>query len=58
MNASTKKQQPLRPVAGEAPGSDFFYDELMTSQPEATRDFYRARLITPAPREPAAKKSA
>jgi hypothetical protein len=24
---------------------DWFYDELMTAQPEATRDFFRARLM-------------
>jgi len=38
------------PVAGEATGSDFFFDELMTAQPEATQEFFRARLETPSPR--------
>ncbi|MGE0828374.1 MAG: hypothetical protein AB7O04_03365 [Hyphomonadaceae bacterium] len=27
-----------------APGGDWFYDELMTAQPDATREFYRARI--------------
>jgi hypothetical protein len=36
------------PVAGEAPASDWFFDELMTGQPDAQRQFYRDRLLTPA----------
>ncbi len=46
-NTKTTKTS-LRPVAGEAPASDWFYDELMTAQPEATREFYRARLTQPS----------
>lgn len=44
-------QEPLRPVAGQTHSSDWFYDELMTAQPDATREFYRLRLVTPAPRD-------
>lgn len=36
-------------ASAEPRESDFFYDELMTAQPEATREFYRARLLQ-APR--------
>jgi hypothetical protein len=32
------------PAPGEATGGDWFYDELMTAQPDATQEFYRARL--------------
>jgi hypothetical protein len=56
MNGTTGKKNGLRPVAGEAPSSDWFYDELMTAQPEATREYYRARLNQPA--RPAAPKKA
>ncbi len=46
-----KPRLSARPVAGEAPGSDFFYDELMTAQPDAMSEFLRARLLTPAPKQ-------
>lgn len=32
--------------AADAHG-DFYFDELMTPQPDATREFYRARLQKP-----------
>lgn len=32
------------PAPGEPTGGDWFYDELMTAQPDATREFFRARL--------------
>ena len=32
---------------------DFFYDELMTGQPDATREFFRSRLMKPKAPEPA-----
>lgn len=40
---------PADRTATRAPGSiqresDFFYDELMTAQPDATREFLRARI--------------
>jgi hypothetical protein len=44
-----------RPVAGEAPSSDWFYDELMTAQPDAQREFFRARLLQPREHTPADK---
>ena len=50
---SDKKKKLRFPDA--APGGDFFYDELMTAQPEATQEFYRARLKLE--REAAKKKS-
>lgn len=53
----TQQAKP-RPVAGEAPGSDFFYDELMTAQPDAMSEFLRARLLTPAPRKTKATEDA
>ena len=33
--------------------SDWFYDELMTSQPEATREFLRQRMLSSKTPEPA-----
>ena len=27
---------------------DFYFDELMTPQPDATREFFRSRLLKPA----------
>lgn len=33
---------------------DFFFDELMTAQPDATREYFRERLRQQAP-EPARK---
>ncbi|MDX2234032.1 MAG: hypothetical protein NW200_06000 [Hyphomonadaceae bacterium] len=38
--------------AADAHG-DFYFEELMTPQPDATREFYRARLLRPA--DPEAK---
>jgi hypothetical protein len=43
--AASKK--PKAPV--EALGGDFFYDELMTAQPDATGEFYRRRLMQMLP---------
>jgi hypothetical protein len=43
--AASKK--PKAPV--EALGGDFFYDELMTAQPDATGEFYRRRLMQKMP---------
>jgi hypothetical protein len=59
MKAVEAKPRPgARPAAGEAPGSDFFYDELMTAQPDAMSEFLRARLLIPAPqRLPSADKA-
>lgn len=33
--------------AADAPG-DFYYDELMTPQPDSMREFLRSRLMKPA----------
>ena len=51
----SRKPKALSP---EAPGGDFFYDELMTAQPEATGEFYRRRLMQtiPAKRQPTPDK--
>ena len=39
-------KRPRRPTreAADAHG-DFYFDELMTPQPDATREFFRARLM-------------
>lgn len=39
----SKKPPKITPRHADAPG-DFFYDELMTPQPDATQEFFRARL--------------
>jgi hypothetical protein len=31
---------------------DFFFDELMTAQPDATRDYFRERLKLQTPKPP------
>lgn len=43
----------------EASESDWFFDELMTAQPEATQEFFRARLLEPARRawDPASRRA-
>jgi hypothetical protein len=51
---SDRRNARPEPSPGEPTGGDWFYDELMTAQPDATREFYRARLeaaafaLTPA----------
>lgn len=47
-----KKDRPPKPLrksrdAADAHG-DFYFDELMTPQPDATREFFRSRLLKPA----------
>jgi hypothetical protein len=44
-------------VAPEQRHDDWFYDELMTAQPEATQAFFRERLAArPAPPHPKTQK--
>jgi len=43
-----KKQHDDAPPAGVGPADDWFFDELMTAQPEATQEYFRARLRQPA----------
>jgi hypothetical protein len=53
--AATPKAAPaprlreVRPAMGDHADArgDFYYDELMTPQPDALREFHRARLLTP-----------
>jgi hypothetical protein len=45
-NAPSRKP---RALTVEAPGGDFFYDELMTAQPDATGEFYRRWLMQKLP---------
>lgn len=47
-----KKDRPSRPARpardpADAKG-DFYFDELMTPQPDATREFFRSRLLKPS----------
>lgn len=41
----TNDRKDAQPVAAPSRANDWFFDELMTAQPEATRDFYRAQLL-------------
>lgn len=41
-------EKPVQPAPRE---QDWFYDELMTAQPDATGEFLRARLALAAPRK-------
>jgi hypothetical protein len=45
-NMKTIKPQKIAARPNSEFYGDWFYDELMTSQPEATRDFIRARLLS------------
>ncbi len=44
MKNTRRESKPLCPTVGEAPAGDWFFDELMTAQPEATQEYFRARL--------------
>lgn len=42
------KLDPKEKRTKEREPNDWFFDELMTAQPEATREFYRIRLLRDA----------
>jgi len=44
-------RKPLTKSSADAHG-DFFYDELMTAQPDATQAFFRAQLMKHAVNKP------
>ncbi len=46
-----RARKPLPKTSSDAHG-DFFYDELMTAQPDATQDYFRRRLMNHAAKEP------
>ena len=42
------KRPAKKSVTGQANArGDFYFDELMTPQPDATREYYRAQLLKP-----------
>lgn len=44
-------KSPAKPRPARDPADtrrDFYFDELMTPQPDATREFFRSRLLKPA----------
>jgi hypothetical protein len=49
---TTTPSKTPKTLSPEAPGGDFFYDELMTAQPDATGEFYRRRLLLKLPIKP------
>lgn len=44
-------RKPLPKSSADAHG-DFFYDELMTAQPDATQDFFRRQLMKYVAKKP------
>jgi hypothetical protein len=43
-----RPSKPSRPSREAVDGKrDFYFDELMTPQPDATREFFRSRLAKP-----------
>jgi hypothetical protein len=48
-------RKPLPKNSADAHG-DFFYDELMTAQPDATQDFFRRQLMKHVAKKPAGEE--
>ncbi len=46
-----RPRKPLPKSSADAHG-DFFYDELMTAQPDATQAYYRAQLMKHVAKKP------
>lgn len=51
VTAGKRPRKPLPKSSADAHG-DFFYDELMTAQPDATQAYFRAQLMKHAVAKP------